>query len=61
MVNDIISAYDDAMNKNLSVTDDASVAEAFGLSVQTVEGSYANIKLTTPEDIWMGEAILKRG
>ncbi|PQA58376.1 2-C-methyl-D-erythritol 4-phosphate cytidylyltransferase [Siphonobacter curvatus] len=41
-------------------TDDASVAEAAGFPIFLVEGSYENIKITTPEDLWMAEAILQR-
>ncbi len=57
----IKEAYDHIMTHKISVTDDASVAEIYGMAVKTVMGSYQNIKLTTPEDLWMGEAILKRG
>jgi len=57
----IKDAYDHVMAHKISVTDDASVAEIYGMAVKTVMGSYQNIKLTTPEDLWMGEAILKRG
>lgn len=32
-------------------TDDASVVESFGHRVALVEGSYKNIKITTPEDL----------
>ncbi|WP_436515114.1 2-C-methyl-D-erythritol 4-phosphate cytidylyltransferase [Ekhidna sp. To15] len=32
-------------------TDDASVFEAAGYTVQLVDGSYDNIKITTPEDL----------
>ena len=32
-------------------TDDASVVESFGHQVALVEGSYKNIKITTPEDL----------
>ena len=42
-----------------SVTDDAMVAEIFGgLKVKLVEGSYNNVKITTPEDMLLAEAIL---
>jgi len=41
-------------------TDDASVAEASGYSIELVEGAYENIKITTPEDLAMAEAILKK-
>ena len=41
------------------VTDDASVVERFStVKVKLVEGSYQNIKITTPEDIKMAEAFL---
>ncbi|GAA4832105.1 2-C-methyl-D-erythritol 4-phosphate cytidylyltransferase [Algivirga pacifica] len=39
-------------------TDDASVFEYQGHSIELVEGNYENIKLTTPEDLLFGEAIL---
>ena len=39
-------------------TDDASVVERFGHKVQLVQGSYRNIKLTTPEDLVLAEAFL---
>lgn len=40
--------------------DDASVAEQAGYKIQLIEGSYENIKITTPEDLAMAEAILKK-
>lgn len=39
-------------------TDDASVAEAAGFSVHLVEGSYENLKITTPDDLRVAEALL---
>ena len=56
----LIKAYDFINNNNISVTDDASVYEANNLPVKMVMGSYENIKITTPEDLWMGEMIIKR-
>jgi 2-C-methyl-D-erythritol 4-phosphate cytidylyltransferase len=41
-------------------TDDAALFEHFGHSVAICEGSYDNIKLTTPEDMFVGEHILAR-
>lgn len=42
------------------VTDDAMVAEIFGgISVKLVEGSYRNVKITTPEDLILAEAFVK--
>ena len=40
-------------------TDDTSIMEAAGYDVYTVEGSYKNIKITTPEDIPAAESFLK--
>lgn len=41
-------------------TDDAGVVEQFStVKVKLVEGSYRNIKITTPEDIKVAEALLK--
>lgn len=43
------------------VTDDASVVERFtDTKVKLVEGSYQNIKITTPEDMKIAEAFLKQ-
>ncbi|WP_181305092.1 2-C-methyl-D-erythritol 4-phosphate cytidylyltransferase [Rufibacter sp. XAAS-G3-1] len=41
-------------------TDDASVVEKFGHKIELVEGSYRNIKLTTPEDLILAEAFLRQ-
>lgn len=42
-----------------SLTDDASVAERAGHTISLFEGSYENIKITTPEDILVAEALLR--
>lgn len=39
-------------------TDCASVAEAAGHSIKLIEGSYRNIKVTTPEDLIIAEALI---
>jgi 2-C-methyl-D-erythritol 4-phosphate cytidylyltransferase len=41
-----------------SLTDDASVAERAGNIISLFEGSYENIKITTPEDLIVAEALL---
>jgi 2-C-methyl-D-erythritol 4-phosphate cytidylyltransferase len=41
-----------------SLTDDASVAERDGHIISLFEGSYENIKITTPEDLVIAEALL---
>ena len=40
-------------------TDDARVVEALGIHINLVEGSYKNIKITTPEDLLLAEVLLK--
>lgn len=40
------------------VSDDAALVERLGCAVRVVEGSYFNIKVTTPEDMVLAAAIL---
>ena len=58
------SAFDDYISNTAEygqVTDDAMVWELVtGGSVKIVEGSYNNIKITTPEDISVGEGIVNK-
>ena len=42
-------------------TDDASVVESFGHAITLVDGNRENIKLTTPFDLLVGEALLGIG
>jgi 2-C-methyl-D-erythritol 4-phosphate cytidylyltransferase len=44
---------------NADVTDDAMLVEKLGTKVGVVLGSYDNIKITTPEDLRLAEAILE--
>lgn len=48
-----------AIAEEESLTDDASVVERAGFPVFLFEGSYANIKITTPEDLIVAEALLR--
>ena len=41
-------------------TDDASIVDSFGMDVRTVEGDVTNIKITSPIDLVLAEAILQR-
>ena len=48
------------IEKGISITDDAMVVETLlGEKVKLVEGSYKNIKITTPEDISVAEGFLQ--
>ena len=55
-VNLIKKAYQ--IKDDPSLTDDASVAERAGHIISLFEGSYENIKITTPEDLIVAEALL---
>lgn len=48
-----------AASLNMDFTDDAQVAEYFGLDVYMIMGDYSNIKITTPDDLIHGELILR--
>ena len=45
------------VNKEV-VTDDTMVAEKYGYKVYLYEGEYTNIKVTTPEDLILGEMLI---
>jgi 2-C-methyl-D-erythritol 4-phosphate cytidylyltransferase len=47
------------LDEDLSLTDDASVAEKAGIKITLFEGSYENIKITTPEDLIVAKALLE--
>lgn len=53
------AAHDKAEANGLNGTDDASLVEMAGQAVHIVQGSYFNIKITTPEDLVLAEAIIK--
>jgi 2-C-methyl-D-erythritol 4-phosphate cytidylyltransferase len=53
------TAHQKAEEMGFLGTDDASLVEYIGQSVHIVQGSYFNIKITTPEDLILAEAIIK--
>ena len=53
-------ALDEAKRRGGDYTDDCQLAEHIGVPVHLCEGSYENIKLTTPEDLCLAEAILRK-
>lgn len=55
----ISAALYDCIQEGVEITDDCSAAERMGKQVTLVEGSYENIKITTPVDLAIGEAILQ--
>ncbi|WP_091486211.1 2-C-methyl-D-erythritol 4-phosphate cytidylyltransferase [Gracilibacillus orientalis] len=56
----IKEAHEQAKATDYLGTDDVSLVEALGEPVDIVQGTYQNVKLTTPEDIMRAEMILER-
>ncbi|MHB1484757.1 MAG: 2-C-methyl-D-erythritol 4-phosphate cytidylyltransferase [Saccharofermentanales bacterium] len=48
-----------AFSEKLSFTDDLSIAEHYGENVYIIDGDYRNIKITTPDDLEIGEFLIK--
>ncbi len=51
-------AYQDAMSRGFYATDEAALVEALGKPVVVVPGSSLNLKITTPDDLKLAEALL---
>jgi 2-C-methyl-D-erythritol 4-phosphate cytidylyltransferase len=56
----IQGAYEKAGKDGFTGTDDASVVERMGVPVRMIPGGSDNIKLTTAEDLLLGEVIFRR-
>ena len=56
----LLTAYREAHKDGFYGTDDASLVERIGLPVKVVNGSYENIKITTPDDLFQAELIVKK-
>lgn len=56
----IKAALTDAVKNGLELTDDCAAAERLGMRAFITEGEYENIKITTPEDLTIAEALSKR-
>ncbi len=56
----ILELHERAASEHLDATDDCMIAERYGVKVKISEGSYDNIKLTTPIDMIVAEKILER-
>lgn len=58
----LIEKEAELLAQGISITDDAMVMELYdGSRVKLVEGSYSNIKITTPEDLGVAERFLENG
>ena len=47
-----------ALEEGAELTDDCSAVERLGIGVALTQGDYRNLKLTTPEDLAVAEALL---
>ena len=56
----IRSALKEALASGVFLTDDCAAVERIGVSVSATPGSYRNIKITTPEDIPVAEALFEQ-
>lgn len=56
----IRSVYKKAEEEGFLGTDDSMLAEKYGYSVKMTEGDYSNIKITTPEDLYFGQAVIQQ-
>lgn len=54
----VVEAYRKAEVEHVHATDDAALVERLGHKVAVVQGSWDNMKITTPEDMVLAEAIL---
>ncbi len=57
--NELLTSYREAREEGFMGTDDASLFERYIGRVKIVPGDYNNIKITTPEDMAVAEALLK--
>lgn len=53
-------AFKKALEDGFTGTDESSLVERTGVAVKAVEGSYENIKITTPEDMDFAECVLNK-
>lgn len=57
----LIEQEESFLEQNIQITDDAMVVETFlNQPIKLVEGSYENIKITTPEDLKIAEILMQK-
>jgi 2-C-methyl-D-erythritol 4-phosphate cytidylyltransferase len=57
----IVEAHDRAVRQAIDATDDSTLVEQMGEPVLVLQGETTNIKITTPEDVLLAEALLRQG
>ena len=58
-IDTLLRGFQKVEEENLEVTDDVSIVEALGEPVKLTRGEYTNLKITTPEDMDVAQAILE--
>jgi 2-C-methyl-D-erythritol 4-phosphate cytidylyltransferase len=56
----LIDAYEHARRDGIEATDDASLVELLNIRPAIVEGSFDNIKITTPDDLEFADVLARR-
>lgn len=56
----LFKAFQNANNDHFLVNDESSILEYSGADVKIIEGSYANVKITTPEDFSFAEFLISK-
>jgi 2-C-methyl-D-erythritol 4-phosphate cytidylyltransferase len=54
----LLRAHEQALEEGFVGTDDCSLVERIGGHIEVLTGDYCNIKVTTPEDLVVGQALL---
>jgi 2-C-methyl-D-erythritol 4-phosphate cytidylyltransferase len=57
----IADAHAWAVRENVEATDDAMLVEKKGGRVYLLDGERTNFKITSPEDIWLAETLIRQG
>ena len=60
LVDRLKKAHKMAIDKNWKVTDDASLFEMLNWKVKIIEGTYSNIKITSPIDLKIAKLFVKK-
>jgi len=55
----LLEAHEKAKEDEFVGTDDAMLVERLNHPIKVIKGNYDNIKITTPEDLFMAESIIK--
>lgn len=55
----LLKAYEAVATQGLAVTDEVSAMEAIGVQVKFIESIQPNLKITTPADLALAEALLR--